>query len=79
MYNADRRSQEFMDDVHSLLRAIEANKHDGFMCCPCAICKNLKSGFMLKESSFTLVEVGFHAKLYLLDEARRNRGCNERR
>ena len=60
MYNADRRSQEFIDGVHSLLRAAEANKRDGFMCCPCAICKNtveypcsrtlpshlFKSGFM---------------------------------
>ena len=61
IYNADRRSQEFMDGVHSLLRVAEANKRDGFMCCPCAICKNMveypcsrtlhshlfKSGFML--------------------------------
>jgi hypothetical protein len=60
MYNADRRSQEFIDGVHSMLRAAEANKRDGFMCCPCAICKNMveypcsrtlhshlfKSGFM---------------------------------
>ena len=38
MYNADPRSQEFMDGVHSLLRAAEANKRDGFMCCPCAVC-----------------------------------------
>ena len=40
MYNADRRSQEFKDDVHSLSRAAEANKRDGFMCCPCVVCKN---------------------------------------
>ena len=60
MYNADHRSQEFTDGVHSLLRAAEANKRDGFMCCPCAICKKtveypcsktlhshlFKSGFM---------------------------------
>jgi hypothetical protein len=26
---------------------------------------------LLKDSSFTLVQVGFHAKLYLLDEAQR--------
>ena len=42
MYNADRRSQEFIEGVHSFLRVAEANKHDGFMYCPCAICKNLK-------------------------------------
>ena len=50
MYNADRRSQEFIDGVHSLLRAAEANKRDGFMCCPCAICKNLKE--MLAQGVF---------------------------
>ena len=60
MYNVDRRSQEFMDGMHSLLCAAKANKRDGFMCCPCAVCKNMveypcsrtlhshlfKSGFM---------------------------------
>ena len=60
MCSADRRSQEFIDGVHSLLCVAEANKRDGFMCCPCAICKNtveyassrtlhshlFKSGFM---------------------------------
>ena len=40
MYIADCRSQEFIDGVHSLLRVAEANKRDGLMCCPCAICKN---------------------------------------
>jgi hypothetical protein len=40
MYSADRRSQAFIDDVHSLLRVAKAIKRDGFMCCPCAICKN---------------------------------------
>ena len=34
MYNADRRSQEFIQGVHSFLRVAEGNKHDGFMCCP---------------------------------------------
>ena len=60
MYNADRRFQEFIDGVHFLLHAAEANRRGSFMCCPCAICKNmveypdsrtlhshlLKSGFM---------------------------------
>jgi len=40
MYIADHRSQEFIDGVHSLLSMAEVNKCDGFMCCPCAICKN---------------------------------------
>jgi len=67
MYNVDRRSQEFIDSVHYFLRVAEANKRDGFMCCPCAVCKNLmeyatsrtlhlhlfKSGFMLNYICWT--------------------------
>jgi hypothetical protein len=41
MYNVDRRSQEFIDGVHCFLRVADANKRDSFMCCPCAVCKNL--------------------------------------
>ena len=41
MYNVDRRSQDFIDSVHYFLRMAEANKRDGFMCCPCVVCKNL--------------------------------------
>ena len=40
MYNADRCSQDFIEGVHYFLGVAEANKWDGFMCCPCAICKN---------------------------------------
>jgi hypothetical protein len=36
------RSKEFIDGVHYFLRVAEANKRDGFMCCPCALCKNSK-------------------------------------
>ena len=67
MYNVDRRSQDFIDSVHYFLRMAEANKRDGFMCCPCAVCKNLmeyatsrtlhlhlfKSGFMLNYICWT--------------------------
>jgi hypothetical protein len=78
MYNADRRSQEFMDGVHSLLRAAEANKHDGFTCCPCAICKNTME-YPNSKLFIHTCSSRFHAKLYLLNEAWKNRSCNGRR
>jgi len=31
MYNADRRSQEFIDGLHYFLNVTEANKLNGFM------------------------------------------------
>ena len=34
MYNADRRSKEFIDGLHYFLSVAEANKQNGFMCCP---------------------------------------------
>jgi hypothetical protein len=42
MYNADRRSKEFIDGLHYFLDVVEANKQNGFMCCPCGDCKNKK-------------------------------------
>jgi hypothetical protein len=39
---ADRRSKEFINGVHYFLRVTEANKHKGFICCPCNKCKNQK-------------------------------------
>jgi hypothetical protein len=32
MYNADRRSKEFIDGVHYFICVAEENKQDGFMC-----------------------------------------------
>ena len=60
MYD-DRCSPQFVEGVHTFLLAAEANKRaDGFMPCPCLVCKNdhnystsrtihvhlFKSGFM---------------------------------
>ena len=59
MYNADRRSQEFIEGVHSFLRVAEANKRDGFMCCPCAICKNLKEYASSRSLHSHLLKSGF--------------------
>jgi hypothetical protein len=42
MYNADRRSKEFIDGLHHFLDVVEANKRNGFMCCPYRYCKNKK-------------------------------------
>jgi hypothetical protein len=42
MYNADRRSKEFIDGPHHFLDMAEANKRNGFMCCPCRYCRNKK-------------------------------------
>src|SRR6266566_8146234 len=40
MYD-DRCSPQFINGVRTFLVAAEANKRaDGFMCCPCAVCKN---------------------------------------
>jgi len=43
MYNADRRSKEYVDGMHSFLEVAKANKNPkGFMCCPCSQCRNEK-------------------------------------
>ena len=39
----DQRSAQFINGVHSFLRAAEVNKRDGFICCPCGVCKNDKT------------------------------------
>ena len=42
MYNTDRRSNEFIEGLHYFLSVSEANKQNGFMCCPCVNFKNKK-------------------------------------
>ena len=42
MYNADRRSQEFIEGVHDFIRVAEENMRNVFMSCPCVQCKNVK-------------------------------------
>jgi hypothetical protein len=42
MYNADRCSKEFIDDLHHFLDVAEANKWNGCMCCSSRYCKNKK-------------------------------------
>jgi hypothetical protein len=39
---ANRRYGEFIKGVHSFLNVTEANKQNGFICCPCGVCRNEK-------------------------------------
>ena len=39
---ADRLSSKFIKGVHSFLHVAEANKQNGFMSCPCGVCRNHK-------------------------------------
>ena len=38
----DRRNTDFITGLHKLIHLAEANKHDGFMPCPCVDCRNVK-------------------------------------
>ena len=42
MYNADRRSMEFINGVHEFIDVAKKHKHGGFFLCPCQLCKNEK-------------------------------------
>jgi hypothetical protein len=41
MYD-DRCSNEFINGIHYFIGMAEANKRNGFMSCPCAVCQNKK-------------------------------------
>nr|CAE05049.2 OSJNBa0049H08.10 [Oryza sativa Japonica Group] len=56
---ADRWSKEFIDGVHYFLRVAEANRHKGFICCPCNKCKNQKEYSASRTIHFHLFESGF--------------------
>ena len=45
--------------MHSFLHVAGANKHDGFMCCPCVICKNLKEYASSRSLHSHLLKLGF--------------------
>ena len=55
----DRCSAQFINGMHSFLRAAEANKRDGFMCCPCDICKNDKTYSNSRDIHVHLFMSGF--------------------
>nr|AAX94903.1 transposon protein, putative, CACTA, En/Spm sub-class [Oryza sativa Japonica Group]AAX96444.1 transposon protein, putative, CACTA, En/Spm sub-class [Oryza sativa Japonica Group]ABA92573.1 transposon protein, putative, CACTA, En/Spm sub-class [Oryza sativa Japonica Group] len=56
---ADRRSKEFIDGVHYFLRVAEANKHKGFICCPCNKCENQKDYSASRTIHFYLFDSWF--------------------
>ena len=59
MYD-DRCSPQFIKGMHTFLIAVEANKRaDGFMCCPCAVCKNDRNYSMSRTIHVHLFESGF--------------------
>lgn len=39
----DRHTSEYIKGVHNFFEVAEANKQNGFMCCPCPKCGNTKS------------------------------------
>jgi hypothetical protein len=56
---ADRRSGDFIKGVHSFLNVAEANKRNGFMCCPCGVCQNEKDYPSSKTLHIHLFRFGF--------------------
>ena len=56
---ADRLSTEYREGVHSFLRVAEANKRDGFMCCPCRACRNEKDYSSSRTIHVHLIQSGF--------------------
>ena len=58
MYD-DRRSAEFINGLYSFLCEAEANKRNGFMCCPCGVCKNTKDYSSSKTPHTHLFRYGF--------------------
>jgi len=56
---ADRRSKEFIEGVQDFLRVVEENERDGFMCCPRAMCMNLKEFSRSRSIHLHLFRLGF--------------------
>src|SRR5664279_2454257 len=58
MYD-DRRSPEFINGLRYFISVAEANKRNGFMCCPCGVCKNNKDYSSSKILHTHLLRSGF--------------------
>jgi hypothetical protein len=56
---AGRRSGDFIKGVHSFLNMAEANKQNGFMCCPYGVCRNEKDYPSTKTLHIHLFRFGF--------------------
>jgi hypothetical protein len=59
MYNVDQRSEEFINGVQYFLSVAETNKRYGFMCCPCAACKNFTEYSNSRTLHSHLLKSGF--------------------
>src|SRR3989337_57365 len=55
----DRRTSEYITDLHNFLEVAETNKQNGFMYCPCIVCGNTKDYSSSKTLHFHLLEKGF--------------------
>ena len=55
----DRRIDEFTDGLRSFLDVAEANKRNGFMCCPCKRCRNEKDYSSSQTLHVHLLQYGF--------------------
>ena len=62
MYNADRRSNEFIEGLHYFLSVAEAKKQNGFMCCPYVNCKYNKDYFSSRILHSHIFANGFMEK-----------------
>ena len=55
----DRRIDEFTDGLRSFLNVAEANTRNGFMCCPCKLCRNEKDYSSSQTLHVHLLQYGF--------------------
>ena len=55
----DRRTSEYIKGLRNFLEVAEANKQNGFRCCPCPICGNTKPYSNSKTLHIHLLEKGF--------------------
>ena len=58
MYS-DRREDPFTDGLSSFLNVAKANKRNGFMCCPCKLCRNEKDYSSSETLHVHLLQSGF--------------------
>ena len=56
----DRRCPEFLNGMQNFLHVAEASKRsNGFMCCPCSACKNMKDYSNSRTIHYHLFENSF--------------------
>ena len=55
----DRRSIEYIQGLRSFLNVAEASTRNGFMCCPCRVCRNEKNYSSSKILHIHPIQSGF--------------------